>query len=91
LKNAFITSQIGAELSESKDIVFDNVTIIPEKGSAFKLNNVKNFKAEKLYFDENKAQKAIWIEGKKTKDIHLPKFADGVVDVASEVNKAEIK
>ncbi|MGI5974420.1 MAG: glycoside hydrolase family 28 protein [Paludibacter sp.] len=91
LKNAFITSQIGAELSESKNIVFENVTVIPEKGAAFKLNNVKNFKAEKLYFDENKSQKAIWIEGKKTKNIRLPEFEDGVVDVAKEVEKAEIK
>ena len=91
LKNAFITSEIGAELSESKDIVFENVTVIPKKGPAFKLNNVKNFKADNLSFGENNIQKSIRIEGKGTKDISLPKFADGVVDVANEVNKSEIK
>ncbi len=46
LKNAFITSKIGAELSESSNIHFENVTVIPESGAALKLNNVKNFNAD---------------------------------------------
>lgn len=91
LKNAFITSKIGAELSESKNIVFENVTVIPRKGPAYSLNNVKNFKSEKLAFDENNTRNAIRIEGKKTKDIQLPKLATDVVEISSEVNKSEVK
>lgn len=91
LKNAFITSKIGAELSESKNIVFENVTVISRKGPAYSLNNVKNFKSEKLAFDENNTRNAIRIEGKKTKDIQLPKLATDVVEISSEVNKSEVK
>lgn len=91
LKNAFITSEIGAELSESKDIVFENVTVIPKKGPAFNLNNVKNFKADELNFDEKNSKNAIRVEGKNTKNINLPKFATDVVEIAPEVNKSEVK
>lgn len=91
LKNAFITSEIGAELSESNNILFENVTVIPGKGPAFKLNNVKNFRAEKLSFDEKNAEKTIRIQGEKTKNIILPVFQFDVLDVSPEVSKVEIK
>ena len=42
VENAYITSQIGAELSESKDIHFKNVTVIPKEGPALILNNVND-------------------------------------------------
>lgn len=40
--NSVFTSIEGGLLSESKDIKFENVTIIPEKGAALKVNNVSN-------------------------------------------------
>lgn len=73
LKNAFITSKIGAELSESSNIHFENVTVIPESGAALKLNNVKNFNAdgfnssdavEELYEITGKRNDKIVINGK---------------------------
>jgi polygalacturonase len=48
VENAVITSKIGAELSESRDIVFKNVTIIPQEGPALLLNNVKNMKIDEF-------------------------------------------
>jgi len=50
LKNAFITSQIGAELSESKNIVFENVTIIPEKGAAIQIEQCEKLQGRKALF-----------------------------------------
>ncbi len=53
VENAMITSQEGAELSESDGIKFSNVTIIPKKGPALKLNNVKNFNATGLHYPDS--------------------------------------
>ncbi len=92
LKNAFITSELGAELSESSNIHFDNVTVISEKSPAFKLKNVKNFKAENLNFGDTNTGKAIRIEGKNTANIQLPECRmAGVPDIAAEVKKTEVK
>ncbi len=68
LKNAFITSSIGGELSESSNIQFENVTIIPEKGPALKLNNVKNFNAEQFKNPEG-MEKPIEITGTKNSNV----------------------
>jgi rhamnogalacturonyl hydrolase YesR len=46
IENAVITSQIGAEISESEKIHFKNVNIIPASGPALILNNVKNIKVD---------------------------------------------
>lgn len=92
LKNAFITSKIGAELSESRGVVFENVTVIPQEGPAYKLSNVKNFEGINLLFDENMGQNTIQIQGKNTSNIQLPKVnAQNVLNISSEVNKTEVK
>ena len=45
-----ITAQYGAELSNSKDIVFKNVHIVPQNGSALILKDVENFISENFTY-----------------------------------------
>src|SRR5690606_21909786 len=91
LENAFITARYGAELSEAKDIVFDNVTVVAEEGPLYIFNNVKNFKGVNLYFDKDKTEKAIKISGNRTSNIQLPSFPEDKIEIAPEVDKEEIK
>jgi polygalacturonase len=70
IENAFITSQTGAELSESKDILFKNVTIIPEKGPALLLNNVKNMKVDE--FSCSGLTTVVRMTGVRNDNIQLP-------------------
>lgn len=70
IEDAFITSQIGVELSESKDIRFKNVTIIPEKGPALLLNNVKNMTVDEFTCSEQSP--AVRMTGIQNENIHLP-------------------
>ncbi len=45
-----ITARYGAELSNSKDIVFKNVHIVPQNGSALILKDVENFISENFTY-----------------------------------------
>lgn len=91
LENAFITARYGAEFSESKDITFKDVTVIPEEGPAYLFNNVKNFRSENLAFEVNESGKAARITGSQNSTIHLPGLRQDQVDMAPEVEKSEIK
>jgi polygalacturonase len=70
IENAFITSQIGAELSESKNVRFKNVTIIPKEGPALLLNNVKNMKVDE--FSGSDSTTVVRITGIQNDNIQLP-------------------
>jgi hypothetical protein len=70
VEDAVISSKIGAELSESKNISFKNVTIIPQEGAALLLNNVKNMKVTEFYSPDLKT--VVKITGKQNDNIHLP-------------------
>lgn len=71
LKNVSITATIGAELVESKDIVFDNVKITPKEGAAFIFKNVQNFKGTNLQYPDS-LKEVVTISGDKSKNINLP-------------------
>lgn len=90
LENAFITAKYGAELSESKDINFKNVTIIPLNGPAFKFNNVKNFHSEDLSYNTNTTSGIFEFSGNKTKNIHIAGIPENIINIHPEVNKEEI-
>ncbi|MDD3320302.1 MAG: glycoside hydrolase family 28 protein [Paludibacter sp.] len=70
VENAFITSEFGAELSESDGIKFKNIHIMPSSGPALMLKNVKNFDLSDFYFPETLMQ-VVKIEG-KSENIKLP-------------------
>jgi polygalacturonase len=72
VENATISSLLGAELSESEDIILKNIHIEPKQGSALLLNNVKNLKAENLTYPEN-VKDPIEINGKNSKNIDIQK------------------
>ncbi len=46
VEDTYIYARTGAQLNESTDVLLRNVNVIPEKGPALMLNNVKNLKAE---------------------------------------------
>ncbi len=90
LENAFITARFGAEFSESKDIILQNVTVIPEEGPAYLFHNVKNFKGESLGYEINEPAKAAQIAGESTSDVHLSGLPKELVNIASDVNKEQV-
>lgn len=90
LENAFVTARFGAEFSESKDIILQNVTVIPEEGPAYLFHNVKNFKAEHLGYEVNEPAKAAQITGENTFDIYLSGIPKELVKITSEVNKEQV-
>ena len=91
LENTFITAKLGAELSESKNINFKNVTVIPSKGVAFKLNNVTNFTSENVTSLQENTADIFEISGYKTSGIMLKGVSENIVKIHSDVNKEEIK
>ena len=70
VENAYISSLLGAELSEADGIILKNIHIEPKQGAALVLNNVKNLKAEKLTFPKRILQ-PIDIKGKESKNIDI--------------------
>lgn len=50
IEDVNITAQYGAELSNSKDIVFKNVHIVPQTGSALILKDVENFTSDNFTY-----------------------------------------
>lgn len=91
VENAFITSEYGAELSESKDINFSNVTIVAKKGPAFQFNNVKNFKSDKLSFGAKTDNDIVKISGSKTQNIQLSGISKELVNIDSKVESSQVK
>lgn len=50
IENVNITAQFGAEISNSKDIIFKNVHIVPQTGAALILKDVDNFNSENFTY-----------------------------------------
>ncbi|MDR1527737.1 MAG: glycoside hydrolase family 28 protein [Dysgonamonadaceae bacterium] len=70
LENAYITAEYGAELSESQDIILHNLTVIPEKGPALLLNNVKN--THVTHFHSSAQAAVVQVTGTRNENIELP-------------------
>lgn len=90
VENAFITSELGAELSESTNINFKNVTVIPKRGPAFLLNNVKDFKGENLATGQNITDAPVSVKGSKTSNIHIDGFNDSEVNISSGADNNQV-
>lgn len=71
VENTIITAAIGAELREADGIKFKNVEIIPEKGPALILHNVKNLDVKNFIYPPT-LKNTVKITGKNTKNIYLP-------------------
>ena len=70
VENAWISSLLGAELSESDGINFKNIHITPQKGPALILQNVKNFDLKEFYYPDTILE-VVKITGKSV-NIKLP-------------------
>lgn len=74
VEDVTITSNIGAELVESKGIHFKNVKIVPAQGAALILRNVENVTVSDFKFPAS-LKEVVNMSG-DNKDIHLPKTID---------------
>lgn len=90
LENAFITARYGAELSESKEITFKNVTVIPEEGAAYKFHNVKHFTAENLFYNTDGSGVIVEITGSNTEALQLTGLPQEQIAIATDVNSEEV-
>ena len=90
LENAFITSRYGAELSESTDISFKNVTVLADEGPAFQFHNVKNFNSEGLGFNKGSSEKMIEIEGAKTAGMSFTALSEDRVEITPDVDMKQV-
>ncbi|MBF6627417.1 MAG: glycoside hydrolase family 28 protein [Proteiniphilum sp.] len=90
LENAFITSRYGAELSESTDISFKNVTVLADEGPAFQFHNVKNFNSEGLGFNKGSSEKMIEIEGAKTAGMSFTALSEDLVEITPDVDMKQV-
>ncbi|MDR0824834.1 MAG: glycoside hydrolase family 28 protein [Prevotella sp.] len=70
VENVTITSQIGAEVAESKGVKFKNIKIIPKEGPALILKNIEDFSLSGFEYPSS-LKDAIKISG-KNKNIQLP-------------------
>lgn len=72
VENVTITSTFGAELSESENITFKNIKIIPKQGEALILNNVSDFKIDNFQYPDGLIQ-AVKMTG-ENKNVDLSKL-----------------
>lgn len=70
IENTTITSKYGAELHESKNISFKQVTILSNEGAAMSFKNVENLKVTDFKFTGEPLE-AVKMEG-QNKNINLP-------------------
>ena len=70
VEDVIISATVGAELVESQNIHFKNVKLIPEKGPALILKNVKDFSLTGFEYPKD-LKEAVKISG-KNKNIKLP-------------------
>lgn len=70
VENAVFSSRFGATISESSNINFKNVKIVPSEGPALILNNVKNVNIEGFRFPEGLAE-PLKVTG-KNENVNLP-------------------
>lgn len=75
IENAFITSKIGAELSEAQNIKLKNLTVIACEGPSLILNNVKHLDVNNLFIPDT-LNTMVKIMGNRNENIKLPKGID---------------
>lgn len=71
IENAFITSRLGAELSEAENIKLKNVTVIPSEGASLILNNVKGVEVVDFSVPDS-LETVVKITGNRNVNIELP-------------------
>ncbi|MDR1337354.1 MAG: glycoside hydrolase family 28 protein [Tannerella sp.] len=70
VEDAVVSAKTGAEISESQHILFRNVTILPERGPALLLNNVKDVEISSFHTSDLPA--VIQLTGTQNARIRLP-------------------
>ena len=70
VENVSISSEFGAEISESDGITFKNVFVSPAKGPALILNSVKNMKTEGFTYPKVDG-KEVEFRGRLNKNVEI--------------------
>lgn len=70
LENVAVRASLGAQLNESTDVVLKNVKILPEKGPALMMNNVKGVKIENFSCPEGMPE-AMSITGSRNREVEV--------------------
>lgn len=70
VENASIYARTGAQINESSAVVLRNVRIVPEKGPALMLNNVKDFEADGFSCPEG-MECAMTVTGSRNRDVRV--------------------
>lgn len=70
VENVSISSEYGAEISESDGITFQNVFVSPAKGPALILNSVKNMKTEGFTYPKVDG-KEVEFRGRLNKNVEI--------------------
>jgi len=90
LENIVITSKIGAELVESKNIVMKNVSIHSSETAPLMMKNVSDFSAQSFICTSPNEQ-VIHIIGEKSANIQLPKLNESLkVYIGEEVDSSAV-
>jgi len=81
VENAFFSAEYGAVISESNGIKLKNIQIVPQKGPALSLNNVKNLEITAFSYPDSLVE-IIKMEG-ESENIQLP----GSIDESKIIRK----
>ncbi|MFR9165450.1 MAG: glycoside hydrolase family 28 protein [Dysgonomonas sp.] len=91
VENVNIHSQLGAEISESKNITLKNVSIFPTEGEAIKLNNTNTVEVTNPVTD-SKTNPVVTVGGKTTSDIRIISEYDAAkIQIGKNVPKNAVK
>lgn len=71
IENVIISSRLGAQLSDVRNVVFKNVEIYATEGSALLLNDVKNIEVSDFKHSSSRKE-IVKISGDKSENILLP-------------------
>ncbi|MDE6622884.1 MAG: glycoside hydrolase family 28 protein, partial [Alistipes sp.] len=70
VEDTHIYATTGAQINEATDVVLRNVSVVPEKGPALMINNVRNLKADGFACPEGMAC-ALTVTGSRNRDIEV--------------------
>lgn len=71
IENVIISSHLGAQLSDVKNVIFKNVGIYATEGPALLLNDVRNMEVSDFKYSSQEKD-AVRISGNKSENISLP-------------------
>lgn len=76
--NSVIEAEVGAEINESTNVKLENLTVVPRKGPALKINNAKNVSVEGFRCPESDT--ALRVTGSRNSSISIDSECIGIAN-----------